>query len=297
MPALRHIKWIINALCFQSILFCFSVIHHLPSRYAHPTMSRMSSAAVSEYGEKEQVWASQDTDIERANQPAIRYPSTRSQPPLPPSPTTRKIANASPLGLLAFATSTTPLSSSLLFSPLPPTHTLTYPPGMFLMSAYGVHARAISTPNLLLGVLIFFGGICQFIAGLVDLCTGNTFGATVFPSYGAFNFAYAFIYIPSSGILKAYTDKGTGVLVPEFEQALAVWIWAWFILTGIFAVGAMRSNAVLVSTLVVLCVDLACQATGLMVGEAKLLMVGNGLGFIVCFLACEYFGFAVRCAC
>ena len=35
--------------------------------------------------------------------------------------------------------------------------------GVFLLSCYGVNARDVVTPNLLLGVLIFFGGVCQFI--------------------------------------------------------------------------------------------------------------------------------------
>lgn len=188
-----------------------------------------------------------------------------------------------------------------------------------------MHARGVATPNLLIGVLIFFSGICQFIrfvpllslipfhpfpssslslpplhppahpsvhSGIASLITGDTLSGTIFPSYAAFNFAYALIYLPGSGILSAYTDPTTSVsstphLTPEFAQALAVWIWAWFILTCIFLVGAMRTNWVVVTTLAVLAVDLACQASGLMVGEENLVLAGNGLGFVVCFLACE----------
>jgi hypothetical protein len=89
----------------------------------------------------------------------------------------RRLANPAPLGLLSFAT------------------------GIFLISVLGVHARGIQTPNVLVGVLMFFGGICQFIAGIMEFIAGNTFGATVFPSYAAFNFSYAMIFIPGTGII------------------------------------------------------------------------------------------------
>ncbi|CAD6583689.1 MAG: hypothetical protein ASARMPRED_001476 [Alectoria sarmentosa] len=130
----------------------------------------------------------------------------RTQPSLPT--THRRLANPSPLGLLSFAT------------------------GIFLISCYGVKARDVMVPNVLVGVLVFFGGICQFISGIMEMISGNTFGATVFPSYGAFNLAYAMIYIPGSGILAAYTDKTTGLLTPEFSQALAIWLWASDLLTA-----------------------------------------------------------------
>ena len=117
------------------------------------------------------------------------------------------------------------------------------------------------------------------------MIAGNTFGATVFPAYGAFNLAYAMIYLPGSGILAAYTDKATGVVSPEFSQALAMWLWAWFILSFIFFVGAMRSSWVLFVNLGILCVELALLATGYMVENKQLLTAGSSLGLVVSFLA------------
>lgn len=46
--------------------------------------------------------------------------------------------------------------------------------GIFLISMYGVNARGVATPNILIGVLIFFGGVCQFIAGIMEFVSGNT---------------------------------------------------------------------------------------------------------------------------
>lgn len=72
----------------------------------------------------------------------------RDQPALPV--VHRSFANPAPLGLLSFAT------------------------GVFLLSMLGVHARGITEPNMVVGVMIFFGGICQFISGIMEFVAGNT---------------------------------------------------------------------------------------------------------------------------
>ncbi|KAH6663019.1 GPR1/FUN34/yaaH family-domain-containing protein [Halenospora varia] len=183
----------------------------------------------------------------------------RTQPSLPV--VHRSFANPAPLGLLSFAT------------------------GIFLISIFGVQVRGVATPNVLIGVLIFFGGVCQFISGIMEFVSGNTFGATVFPSYGAFNLSYALIYLPGSGILAAYTDEATGELNAQFPNALAMYIWAWFILTVIFTVAAMRSSWVLFLDLFFLDIDLLLLACGYMLNMPSLLKAGSGFGFVVAFLS------------
>lgn len=192
----------------------------------------------------------------------------------------RRLANPAPLGLLSFAT------------------------GIFLISILGVHARGIETPNILVGVLMFFGGVCQFIAGIMEFVAGNTFGATVFPSYAAFNFSYAMIFIPGTGIIvckmafsypdstiannvAAYTDEATGQLRPEFNEALAMFCWAWFILTVIYTIAAVRSSWVLFLTLFFLDVELVLLAAGYMANSSKVLTAANSVGFVVGFFSCE----------
>ncbi|KPI42275.1 Ammonia transport outward protein 2 [Cyphellophora attinorum] len=183
----------------------------------------------------------------------------RSQPSLPV--VHRTFANPAPLGLLSFAT------------------------GIFLISIFGVHARDLTTPNVLIGVLMFFGGVCQFIAGIMEFVAGNTFGATVFPAYAAFNFSYAMIYIPGTGILDAYIDKDTGLPNSQFGNALAMYCWAWFILTVIFTIAAMRSSWILFLDLAVLSIELLLLAVGYMTNTDGVLTAANSLGFVVALLS------------
>lgn len=153
---------------------------------------------------------------------------------------------------------------------------------------------------------MFFGGACQFLAGAMEFLTGNTvsikqsplaqtvtyslpgkFGATLFPSYSAFNFSYAMIYLPGTGIMEAYTDPQTGTVEPQFNQALGIYLWAWFILTVLFSIAAMRSSWVLFLDLAVLSLCLMLLACGNMVGDEGLLKAGYSFGLVVAFLSCE----------
>jgi succinate-acetate transporter protein len=156
---------------------------------------------------------------------------------------------------------------------------------MFLICCFGLQARGVQTPNVMISVLIFFGGICQYLVGIMEFVSGNTFGATVFTSYGAFNLSYSMIYLPGSGIIAAYTDAETGALSPDFAQAISLYLWAWFILTVVFTVAAVRSSWVLLLDLAVLDVSLLLLAVGYMTGSQSVLKAGYGFGFVVAFLS------------
>ncbi|KAE8310004.1 GPR1/FUN34/yaaH family-domain-containing protein [Aspergillus transmontanensis] len=183
----------------------------------------------------------------------------RTQPALPVYH--RTFASPSPLGLISFATD------------------------IFLICVFGLQARGVAAPNVMVGCLIFYGGVGQFIAGIMEFITGNTFGATVFSSYAAFNLSYALIYLPGTGILAAYTDSATGAISPSFNQALSLYLWAWLIVTVVFTVAAMRSSWVLLIDLFLLDICLLLLACGYMVNVQSLLTAGYAFGLVVSFLS------------
>ena len=158
---------------------------------------------------------------------------------------------------------------------------------MFLISTFGLQARGIHTPNLMIAVLIFFGGICQYLVGIMEFVSGNTFGCTVFTSYGAFNVSYSMIYLPGSGIIAAYTDKTTGQLSPEFTQAIALYLWAWFIITVFFTVAAMRSSWILFMALFSLDITLLLLAVGNMINQPAVSKAGYAIGYVTTIMSCE----------
>ena len=130
------------------------------------------------------------------------------------------IANAAPLGLSAFALTTAVLSCVN---------------AGFLVPAAGI--------NIFVGLALVYGGIVQILAGMWEFKRGNVLSATAFSSYGGFWVATAVIFIPGFGILNALSSTST------LHQAMGVYFLCWAILTGIFFLGALRTNIALLVVL------------------------------------------------
>lgn len=79
----------------------------------------------------------------------------------------RKIANPLPNGTYAFASTT------------------------LLLSLYNLHVQEVQVPNGVLTLSLMFGGMSQLLAGLWEFASGNTFGGTLFVSYGCFWWGYS----------------------------------------------------------------------------------------------------------
>ncbi|KAK9793637.1 putative GPR1/FUN34/yaaH family-domain-containing protein [Seiridium cardinale] len=202
-----------------------------------------------------------DLEAQQQKQDAHRPKVTSSLMATPAEPRHRQLADPSPLGLLAFAQA------------------------LFLISLFGVHPHDVTTPNVLISSLIAFGGLGMTIAGIFAFIHGNTFGATVFCTYAGFQLSYALIYIPGSGIIAAYTDSVTGLPTAEFTQAIALFVWAWFIVTVIFTVAAIRSNLVMLLVLVFTDLTLLFLAAEYHTGIAALGTASCAFGFVTAFLA------------
>jgi hypothetical protein len=57
------------------------------------------------------------------------------------------------------------------------------------------NAGLYSLDAMILGMGVFFGGLAQFIAGIMEFKKGNTFGQAAFMSYGAFWLLLVFLLI------------------------------------------------------------------------------------------------------
>ncbi|KAH9960038.1 GPR1/FUN34/yaaH family-domain-containing protein [Lactifluus volemus] len=131
-----------------------------------------------------------------------------------PAPRT-KLGNPGPLGLFSFASST------------------------LILSLYNVGARGITTPNVIVGMAIFCGGLAQLLAGMWEFPAGNTFGATAFTSYGAFWLSFAALLIPGSGVGEAY--KASANPAQEVD-AIAIYLMAWAVVTFLFFLASLRKS-------------------------------------------------------
>jgi succinate-acetate transporter protein len=135
--------------------------------------------------------------------------------------------------------------------------------------------------TMILGMGIFYGGICQIIAGVMEWKKGNTFAGTAFTSYGAFwLLLVALITMPKVGL-------GTATS----EGAMAAFFFMWGLFTLVMFIGTLKLNKALMvvfGSLVILFFLLCIRdATGSTV-------VGTIAGYegIICGLSAIYTGLA-----
>jgi uncharacterized protein len=115
-------------------------------------------------------------------------------------------ANASPLGLMGFGMTTVLLNLQN--------------DGLFELS------------SMLLAMGIFYGGIAQMIAGILEWKKGNTFATTAFLSYGSFWLSLvAIIVMPKMGLVAAPT-----------KAAMVSYLLMWGIFTAGMFIGTLKLN-------------------------------------------------------
>lgn len=113
-------------------------------------------------------------------------------------------ANPGPLGLLAFGMTTVLLNLS--------------------------NAGIIPFSIVIVAMGIALGGLAQIIAGIRELCQGNTFGGTAFTAYGLFWWSFVLIKI------NPFNVDGADA------QSLAWYLLLWGIFTLFMFIGTLKHN-------------------------------------------------------
>ena len=117
-----------------------------------------------------------------------------------------KLANPAPLGLMGFGMTT------------------------ILLNLHNAGLWGVGSMILAMG--LFYGGLAQIIAGIMEFRKGNTFGTTAFTSYGCFWLTLVFLLMaPELGWWQA----------PE-EGALVAYLFMWGLFTFFMFLSALRLN-------------------------------------------------------
>lgn len=158
-------------------------------------------------------------------------------------------ANPAPLGLCAFGMTTV------------------------LLSLHNAGVIPLASP--IIAMAIFYGGIAQVIAGIMEWKKNNTFGMVTFGSFGFFWISFAaIVMLPVLGLAKA----PGGIDMAAF---LVVW--------GIFAVGlfacSFRMHRILNVTLFFVVLLIALLIGADLTGITMLKTLGGGTGIIAGLLA------------
>ena len=124
-------------------------------------------------------------------------------------------ADPGPLGLGAFAATT------------------------FMLSMFNSNLVRPTGVVAMLGVALAYGGIVQILAGMWEFRTGNTFGAVVFSSFGAFwiSFFVLVVITPAAALQ---------------PHAVSVYLYGWAIFTLLLLVASLRTTGVIAFIFVLL---------------------------------------------
>ena len=175
----------------------------------------------------------------------------------PPVVTASKegIANPAPLGLCAFGTTTVLLNF--------------HNAGIFEMN------------SMILAMGIFYGGLAQVIAGIIEAKKNNTFGLTAFTSYGFFWLSLvALIVMPKLGWVTAPS-----------ENAMVAYLAIWGVFTLLLFFGTLKLNRALQFVFATLTVLFFLLALGDYTGNSAIKHFAGYEG-IICGASAIYTGMA-----
>jgi len=121
----------------------------------------------------------------------------------------------------------------------------------------------------------------QTLVGMWEMFLGNTFGATVFATYGGFNMSYGALYLPGVGVQALYTVDG--VVSPDFDQAVGIYLLIWDVITFLFLIGCLRSSVPVVFTFGSTVVALSLLVANSFTGIPSLAVAGGAFGLCAAF--------------
>lgn len=131
--------------------------------------------------------------------------------------------------------------------------------------------------SMILGMGIFYGGIAQIIAGIMEWKKNNTFGTTAFTSYGLFWLTLVgLLVLPKMGLGSAPT-----------AQAMGCYLSVWGLLTAFLFIGTFKLNRALQFVFLSLTVLFFMLAIADFTGSATLKTIAGYEG-IVCGAAAFY---------
>lgn len=119
------------------------------------------------------------------------------------------LANPAPLGLMGFGMTTVLLN---------------------------LHNAGLFDNNTMIFAMgIFYGGLAQIIAGILEFRKGNTFGTTAFISFGSFWLTLVFIWLVGA----------SGKFAGPDDNAFAWYLLVWGVFTAFMFIGTLKKNRIL----------------------------------------------------
>ena len=129
--------------------------------------------------------------------------------------------------------------------------------------------------SMILAMGMFYGGLGQIIAGIMEWKKNNTFGMTAFISFGIFwETLVALLILPKLGLADATSSN-----------ALAAFFVMWGLFTLVMFIGSLKANRALQVVLGLLTVLFFLLAIGEITGNANVVTIAGYEGILTGFAA------------
>jgi succinate-acetate transporter protein len=131
--------------------------------------------------------------------------------------------------------------------------------------------------SMILAMGIFYGGIAQVIAGIMEWKKGNTFGTTAFTSYGLFWLSLVgILLIPKSADYSGFATTA---------QPLAAYLFMWGIFTLYMFIGTLKASRILQVVFLLLTILFFLLAAGNFLDNPAILQIAGYEGILTGFAA------------
>lgn len=140
----------------------------------------------------------------------------------------------------------------------------------FVLSIFNAGILPTSLEPVVFGLALFYGGLVQLIAGVIEFFKNSTFGAVVFCSYAGFwmSFWYYVTFV-APRLPKESAHTATGIF-----------LLAWTLLTVYLTVAASRVHRAMLITFVLLLITFIMLTVGALAGATAATRIGGWLGIV-----------------
>ena len=167
------------------------------------------------------------------------------------APGSWSVADPGPLGLAAFALTT------------------------FVLSMFNSGLMGEKGEPIVFGLAFAYGGIAQFVAGMWEFRTGNTFGAVAFSSFGAFWISF-WVYVQFYAAKIPAADAG---------HAVGLYLIAWGIFTTYMFIPSLRTTAAVATVFFLLAITFFLLGIGNAGAHTGITKLGGWVGLATALVA------------
>lgn len=172
-------------------------------------------------------------------------------------------------------TATAPFGTRIVMGDPGPLGTAAFALTTFVLSTVNAGIMPAELKPVVLGLALFYGGIVQVFAGLLEFFKDNTLGGVAFCSYGGFWLAFWY--------LSVHTEFAATVTPSQKGQAVGLFLLGWTIFTAYMTAVVSKTHNALFITFLFLLAAFICLTLGDFLGSALAVHAGGYFGLAAAF--------------